>query len=99
MSDPRSSAEWQRLAKRVVEEERICWLCAKPIDLTLRFPHRLSGSGDHVIPLDQGGKLLDRANVRAAHLGCNSRRGAIEGNRKRGPHKPDEPRFVTSQTW
>lgn len=53
----------------------ICWICGQPIDPDQRFPHPLSGSCDHVVPLLLGGSDED-SNLRAAHFQCNSRRQA-----------------------
>ena len=47
-----------------------CGLCSKPIDPTLKWPDSGFASIDHIIPLSRGG-LHERANVQAAHLGCN----------------------------
>ena len=51
-----------------------CWICGQRIPQDLKFPDRLSGSVDHVVPLALGGHH-GWDNVKAAHLRCNSRRG------------------------
>jgi len=52
----------------------ICYLCSRPIPRELRWPHPLSGTIDHVIPVSAGGS--DREdNLRAAHWGCNEAKG------------------------
>lgn len=55
---------WQR-------DEGICQLCNLPIDPTLVFPHRMSKTLDHVIPLIHDG-THEPDNVQLAHLACNS---------------------------
>lgn len=72
--DPRAGASWDRLRAQVLAEEPDCWVCGDPIDLDLRWPHAMCGTADHVVPLEAGGALLDRDNVRAAHRECNQRR-------------------------
>lgn len=58
---------WQRLVKRVLaRDNEVCWLCGQAG----------ATSGDHVVPLSRGGARLDPANVRAAHVECNSAKGA-----------------------
>ena len=52
----------------------ICQLCLDPIDSTLVYPDELSASLDHIVPLALGGPDT-RANVQAAHLVCNKRKG------------------------
>ncbi len=66
----------QRLRDMVITEYgTTCWLCHKPIDLALAYPHPGRISVDHVIPRSQGG-TDSLANLRPAHLRCNEQRGA-----------------------
>jgi 5-methylcytosine-specific restriction endonuclease McrA len=63
-----------------------CGICGERIDKTVVHPDRRSASLDHVVPLSKGGEH-SRANVQAAHLGCNSTKG------NRCP-KPEQLRLV-----
>lgn len=56
-----------------------CGICLKKINPRFRSPHPMSPSIDHVIPVSEGGPHT-RANCRAAHRGCNSRRSNRGGN-------------------
>lgn len=47
-----------------------CGLCRRRVDPTLRWPHRMSPSLDHIVPLAKGGHHV-RTNVHLAHLTCN----------------------------
>lgn len=59
----------------IIERDRwICGLCHKKISKRLRWPHTRSASVDHIVPLSEGG-AHSRANVQAAHLGCNLSKG------------------------
>lgn len=49
--------------------------CARRIQPGLRHPDPMSASIDHIVPLSRGGDDV-AANKRAAHLVCNTRRGA-----------------------
>lgn len=49
----------------------ICQICHKRVDKRFKYPHPMSASLDHIIPLSQGGPHLYR-NVHLAHWGCNS---------------------------
>jgi 5-methylcytosine-specific restriction endonuclease McrA len=60
---------------RVLAEESTCWICGGSDFVALKR-HRRSPSVDHVEPLVAGGRLLARSNLRLAHYGCNSSRGA-----------------------
>lgn len=84
-----------------------CWLCGEAIDASLQPPARMAGTVDHVVPLANGGSD-DDDNVRAAHLTCNSRRGASlsarrsdevprgEGGSNAGRVKVPKPRLEES---
>lgn len=62
-----STAEWRRLSAEVRAGATRCHWCLKP---TRRLV------ADHVIPLDQRPDLaLDRANLVASCVPCNTRRG------------------------
>jgi hypothetical protein len=57
---------------RVYERDHwVCGICDEPVDQTLRFPHPMSASLDHVVPLAHRG-AHDEANLQLAHLICNS---------------------------
>lgn len=56
-----------------------CHLCSRGIPATLSVPHPKAGTVDHVVPRSQGGDH-DPANLRAAHMGCNSARNNRGGN-------------------
>lgn len=51
-----------------------CGICFDPVSMDLQWPHPLSPSLDHVIPLTKGG-MHDPSNVQLAHLGCNTAKG------------------------
>lgn len=57
------------MAKRVLSEEKTCWICGE----TARPDDPLTA--DHIIPRSLGGTNA-RSNYHAAHSSCNSRRGA-----------------------
>lgn len=55
--------------------DHICWICGKPIDMSLKFPDPMSWSCDEYQPRSRGGDQYDIDNLREAHLVCNERRG------------------------
>lgn len=58
-----------------------CGICGQPVDRDARFPHFLSPSIDHIVPMCHGG--ADRAeNVRCAHWGCNLAKGQEDKRQK-----------------
>lgn len=61
-------------ASEVFERDRWkCGICRRAIDRTLRYPHPMSVSLDHKVPLCKGGPH-SRSNTQAAHLRCNLRK-------------------------
>lgn len=52
-----------------------CHLCLKPVRLDAPPRHPMRPSADHVVPRSLGGTNAI-GNLRPAHYGCNSRRGA-----------------------
>ncbi len=52
-----------------------CKLCGDPVDPDTKWPHPLSASVDHVVPMSEGGAHL-WTNVQCAHLRCNILKGA-----------------------
>jgi len=99
MANPCSGAGWQRLTapyrQAWANAGAPCWLCDEPIDYTLRHPHRLALTVDHVVARWNGGAPLDPGNWSPSHASCNSSRGATEGNKLRRPTVP----IRTSATW
>jgi len=50
-----------------------CGICHKRVDKALAYPHRMSASLDHVVPLAHGGTHT-KANVQLAHWICNCKK-------------------------
>lgn len=55
-------------------DQWLCGICGKSVPQSLTWPHPLSPTIDHIVPLSKKGTHT-RANVRTAHLSCNSARG------------------------
>jgi len=83
---------WGRLRARVIAEETHCALCGKPVNKTLKFPHKRSPTVDLRVPLSLGGSQRDRTNLRLAHFDCNASRGNGTRNRRRRG-------FTTTRRW
>lgn len=69
-----------------------CWVCGRPIDYEADWKSPQAFTADHVKPIAHGGHLY--GELRAAHRGCNSRRGA-------GNDRPADkaPPAVNSRRW
>lgn len=78
---PRTSAEERRLRNRArdmleaVWRSGACGICGRAVSRKHAYPHPLSASVDHIIPVAIGG-ATDIQNLQLAHLCCNHRKGA-----------------------
>lgn len=68
----RAIAAWRRAVIAVYGTR--CCLCGEAIDLARRWPDPRSFTVEHTTPRSHGGRD-NLANLRPAHLGCNSARG------------------------
>lgn len=91
----RIASQRRRALKRGVGSERFssvevfdrdgwrCGLCQKRVDRRLAWPHPMSASLDHLVPLSEGGDHT-RANTQLAHLFCNqSKHTSAQGEQLR----------------
>lgn len=58
----------------IKRDKGICGICGKKISLKLQYPHPMSLSIDHILPLSDGG-THEPKNVQLAHFICNSVKG------------------------
>lgn len=91
MGDGRDSRAWKALRDRLKGElPPVCYLCGEDIDLRLSGRHPMGWTLDHVVPLVSGVfNPHDVANLRPAHMRCNSAKGVGA--------QPTNP--VTSRKW
>ena len=69
---------YRRNRARVLRNSDCCHWCGQLLDPDLPFPHPLSSTADHLLPIKDGGS--NTGVVVAAHLKCNQAR-----NRKQQP--------------
>ena len=88
--NPRHSNRAKRdaVVRRVMDEESVCWLCGRPVDMRLRGAQAVNPRTgrlalhpdapvvDEVVPVSRGGSPYERSNCRLAHNECNRYRGA-----------------------
>jgi len=63
--------EFERLRKIIYSTQTVCGICGKPVDFSIKPPHPLSPTIDHIIPLAKGGAPADLSNLQLAHRICN----------------------------
>ena len=71
--------------KRIYASQNICGICGRPVDPTLKYPHPLARTIDHIIPIVRGGHPSDLSNLQLAHWICHKQKlasiiGGKEGN-------------------
>jgi len=78
----RRRAQHYGVPYEVVSKDRVyerdgwrCGICKRKVDRDLRWPHEMSASLDHIVPMSCGGGHL-YVNVQLAHLKCNVDKGA-----------------------
>ena len=69
-------AQFEKNKKKIYATQTVCALCGKPVDKTLKWPHPLSKSVDHIIPVSKGGHPSDIQNLQLAHLCCNGEKSS-----------------------
>ena len=105
--DPRWSAEWKTLRRRLVAAATVCAVCGGLLDKHGPARSRWRPSVDHIYPVRTHPHLaFEPSNLRVVHVGCNTRRentsrrgdGRYHGGIRRGafrgrPARPDLPQW------
>ena len=63
--------EFERNRKKILVSEELCAICGKRVDKKLKYPHPMSATVDHIIPVSKGGHPSDLSNLQLAHFHCN----------------------------
>lgn len=82
--DGEFKSAYDKNRKRILAEQEYCALCGQIVDKTLKFPHPMSASVDHIIPIAKGGHPAAYDNLQLTHLVCNqvkSSKLTIENNK------------------
>ena len=64
-------ANYERNKKRILATQNICGICGKPVDKSLKPPHPMAPTIDHIIPVSKNGHPSDIDNLQLAHWTCN----------------------------
>ncbi|MCF0106012.1 MAG: HNH endonuclease [Holdemanella sp.] len=63
--------QFERNRKRILKEQCLCGICGQEVDKTIRYPHPMSATVDHIIPINRGGHPSDINNLQLSHFRCN----------------------------
>lgn len=94
----RDTYRWRQIRAAIRAATGLCPRCGQPLQPALQWPHPLSTTAGHIIPVVDAPTLADNpSNVRAEHLACNSADGArITNSRRRGQVASE---LITSPDW
>ena len=62
---------YTRNKKRILATQNICGICGRPVDKSLKYPHPMSATIDHIIPVAKNGHPSSLENLQISHMGCN----------------------------
>lgn len=62
---------FEKNKRKILLTQEVCAICGRPVDKSLKYPHPLSPTVDHIIPVSRGGHPSDIDNLQLAHFTCN----------------------------
>lgn len=68
---PGNRGAYEAARQKILKTQTVCGICGKPVDFSLKYPHPLSPTVDHIIPISKGGHPSDINNLQLAHRCCN----------------------------
>ncbi len=68
---PGNRGAFEKARQKILKTQTVCGICGKPVDFSYRYPHPLSPTVDHIIPVAKGGHPSDIDNLQLAHRTCN----------------------------
>lgn len=91
--------QFDRNKKKILASRDTCGICGKPVDKTLRWPHPMSATVDHIIPIARGGHPSDIDNLQLAHWCCNRAKSddVIPNEQKDKKNMGMKPKVVTNR--
>lgn len=64
-------AAYDRNKQIILKTQDTCGICGKPVDISLKPPHPLAPTIDHIIAISKGGHPSSIDNLQLAHATCN----------------------------
>ena len=83
---PGNRGAFEAARQKILKTQTICGICGKPVDFSFKYPHPLSPTVDHIIPVSKGGHPSDPGNLQLAHRCCNREKS----NKMIEHRKPDD---------
>ena len=81
----------------IFRTQKVCGICGRPVDFEIKYPHPLSPTVDHIVPIALGGHPSALENLQLAHRICNRQKGArlFDEGKKREELEKDTKILVT----
>ena len=87
---------YENARQKILATQTVCGICGKPVDFSYKYPHPLSPTVDHIIPVSKGGHPSDLDNLQLAHRCCNrAKSDKIMGQNFTRP--PAEEKLISNQ--
>ena len=64
-------SNYEKNKKVIFKTQNTCGICGHLVDFSLKSPHPMSASIDHIIPVSKNGHPSDMSNLQLAHRACN----------------------------
>ena len=68
--DGKDKRKYLQNKKKILASQSVCGVCGRPVDMSLKYPHPMSATVDHIIPVAKGGGS-ELSNLQLTHLWCN----------------------------
>jgi 5-methylcytosine-specific restriction endonuclease McrA len=78
---PGNRGAYEKARLKILKTQTVCGICGKPVDFSYKYPHSLSPTVDHIIPIARGGHPSALENLQLAHRCCNRQKSdEVMGN-------------------
>lgn len=64
-------ANYEKNKRIILKTQNTCGICGKPVDHSLKYPHPMSATIDHIIPVAKNGHPSSLENLQLSHFSCN----------------------------
>lgn len=84
---------YEKARQKILKTQTHCGICGKPVDFSYTYPHPLSPTVDHIIPVSKGGHPSDINNLQLAHRCCNREKS----DKLLAVAKPEETKLIDNR--
>lgn len=98
---PGNRGAYEAARQKILKTQDVCGICGQPVDHSLKYPHPMSATVDHIIPVSKGGHPTDINNLQLAHRSCNRQKSdkIIEKPTEKGDKRIDNRQLPLHFDW